>query len=1452
MMRRALRWLLYTLGLLLLILVGAVALLQTGPAKRLLAAKLSTLLSTPDSGFEIVGIDGWIPLDMRVGTLRLSDREGLWLQVEGITVDWSPSALLSGRIQVDEIGAERIELARTPEGEATPEPPSDEPFRLPELPASLPPITLERLAVPEIVLGAPVLGEAARFGLNGSIRANDRGDSVNARLELRRTDQPTAAITLDATAGLAPQTLDLALKADESGGMVAALAGRPDMGDVRLSLDGKGPLDSWSGRLHAEAGGLATADADLGLALVEQPRLTVNGSVKPAEGALPEDIADLIGEQLALDLDVVQTRAQALDLRKVEVTVDLGKLDAGGSVDFEAGDVVLESSLALPDLAPLSGLAQAALAGRASADLEVTGTLDAPEGKLDLRVDQPAFDGNSASAITSALRWTTAAALSSDRPAFDVTLQSHAEGLTVPGTVLPDPDISLNAALGIPLDGEIAIDHVTVETAGSSLTATGSIDPVSVDGVIDLTLDSPSLQRLAAPYGQPIDGKALIKAAVRLADQAKTIAVDLDAGLDQLSGLPPGAAELVGGKADLQAKIALDPSQRLTVEGLSLNGAHVGLDGDVSLALDRQTIAGKVNAALPDLTVLGALVPAGTAGAIDLAADIGGSLEAPTLDLRVDGRDVVLAGEPVMVLGITLSGQDLIASPTGDLAIDATARNLPASLTLGYRLTDGSTLDLDAIALKAPKTEIGGALAIDLDRTLIDGELKGRVAELGAFEPLLQQALGGGVDLSAVLAPDGPRQNAVVTVRGRNIDGDFGRVGTADVDATITDLTAQPALKAKASITGFEQGDTKIDALTLNASGNDSAVDFELGLAGEVVETLELKAKGSARFADGIALGIESLNGAFAGEPLRLAAPLAFQQAGNDIWLTDLDLRLGEASLTGNVEIGENAVAGALDLRSLPLRWSEVFGGPAISGKAKADIDLSGKPSNPKLVASLKAEGLLAENIAAGDVPLDLTLNALLDRGRLAANLESSGLTRKPITASASLPAKLSLRPFAFDMPENGALDGKVNAELRLARVADLLALDDQTMQGTLFADIAIGGTLAEPKVSGPVKLEGGAYENGTTGTDIQDLILTATASSERIDITELSGKTGSKRGTIASSGWLQLDAEKDFPLSVALRLDDARLVNRDDVDGRVSGEIAMTGSLAEAAIKGDLTVNRAEIAIPEGGGPNLPEIEVTEVGGHIVNPPKEEQEQGAKKGKPFDPALDVSIALPNKIYVRGRGLESEWEGDLQISGRASEPIITGSLRIKKGYFDFLDKRFELSLGEITFSGDTPPNPIIALEAYAEDNDFKAIIKVNGPADDPQLVLSSEPILPEDEILARLLFNRQLSQIGPVEAGKLALALNRLRGGSGFDAFGEIRNILKIDTLDVVSDEEGDSRVKAGKYLNDDVYVEVEKGAGDASGRARVEIELLPNIALEAETSENADSGVGIKWKLDY
>ncbi len=58
--------------------------------------------------------------------------------------------------------------------------------------------------------------------------------------------------------------------------------------------------------------------------------------------------------------------------------------------------------------------------------------------------------------------------------------------------------------------------------------------------------------------------------------------------------------------------------------------------------------------------------------------------------------------------------------------------------------------------------------------------------------------------------------------------------------------------------------------------------------------------------------------------------------------------------------------------------------------------------------------------------------------------------------------------------------------------------------------------------------------------------------------------------------------------------------------------------------------------------------------------------------------------------------------------------------------------------------------------------------------------------------------------------------------------------------------------MRAGKYLSKDVYLELEKGVTPESGKARVEVEILPNVSVEAETGENAQGGVGVQWRYNY
>ncbi len=396
-----------------------------------------------------------------------------------------------------------------------------------------------------------------------------------------------------------------------------------------------------------------------------------------------------------------------------------------------------------------------------------------------------------------------------------------------------------------------------------------------------------------------------------------------------------------------------------------------------------------------------------------------------------------------------------------------------------------------------------------------------------------------------------------------------------------------------------------------------------------------------------------------------------------------------------------------------------------------------------------------------------------------------------------------------------------------------------------------MSGTVSAPRIQGTASVDKGSYANGTTGTVLHDITARLRASEREIMVEQLSATDGAS-GRLSAKGTIGIEPETHFPLALSVDLTNARLVRRDDVDATISGQLQLGGNVAQPKLAGKLTVEPAEIRIPDRVGPNVPVIQVEEVGGSSKNAATTNESAPST-----DLALDLAVDLPGRIFVRGRGLESEWQGKLQVTGPASEPRVTGTLNVRRGYFDLLDRRLQLREGVVSFSGESPPDPTVTVQATTDINGMTAIIRVEGRARQPTLTLDSQPPLPQDEILARLLFNRDASQISPAQAAQLALAVNRLRGGEGLDVMGKLRSLTGLDTLDVTGGQTmQEGKVRAGKYLNDDVYVEVEKGAAAQTGRAKVEVQILPdilpNVSVQADTGQNAQSGVGIKWRYNY
>lgn len=74
-----------------------------------------------------------------------------------------------------------------------------------------------------------------------------------------------------------------------------------------------------------------------------------------------------------------------------------------------------------------------------------------------------------------------------------------------------------------------------------------------------------------------------------------------------------------------------------------------------------------------------------------------------------------------------------------------------------------------------------------------------------------------------------------------------------------------------------------------------------------------------------------------------------------------------------------------------------------------------------------------------------------------------------------------------------------------------------------------------------------------------------------------------------------------------------------------------------------------------------------------------------------------------------------------------------------KGNFDFLTKNFALTRGGITFGGGSLSNPLLDIVMTNETPDLTAHITISGTVSKMKLSLSSEPSLPKDEILSRIL-----------------------------------------------------------------------------------------------------------------
>ena len=1372
-------------------------LLGTDRGRQSILDAVSGVTASPGFRLELHGLrlGGTWELD----GLSIRDASGQWLRAENIALRPVLGDLLKGTVTLEHLGIGLLDVERLPSGGET------------TGGGGMPRLRILSIEAGHIRLGQALAGREALLSLRGGMSLDAR--EIRAGLRAARLDRQGDVLDLDGRVDLRLRSLDLRLDLHEAPeGLLHTLLGLGGDEGIALSVSGQGPFEACPITLDAQVSDAADLAGNATIDLEGGPKAQLQARLTP--GAAWTGLTGLPAEVLDLDARVAWQdpvlRATDLNLRSA-----LAELQGNATWDSAAGALEAAGELRSRDLdalmpdtvtaGPASGrfslhLTPAGLHAELLARLaswRVSGT-DVAEARADLTLEMPA-------ALDS---WQTRASLEALLPTLPEGMRSWAGNATLGGDfrfVSLDSLRLESDKLGLDFDGRIA-------------------DGIALDARADLrNLPLPGLAR-------GVSGRLTSELRGKLDGASLTADMTLDAA--DIEGLPGAAGELFGRDARMKAAFTASP-ENISVRDASLESrTAVEMRGEI----DPRTLRFEAtfNARLPRLAADGLSLENGAS----LSGTAAGTPSAFAMDLQSDSPRIVAAGLDLYDLRAEAALKGLPERPELTLRAGLTAAGQPADLELAASLTDDG-LRIARSLFELPGTALTATGELNTDSLLFSGQADLRCDDLRVPGRILGLDLGGALNLRAGLTGDRGVQGVRFEATGRSLSLPGASIGQADLRGATAWPGLSAATDAKMDLTSVSISGLPLDRIRGTLRGDGEGLGFGLDMnhaeTGTDIETRGTFAITPAR------LRIDALDGALLQERLRLESPLDITVLSDGTQWQESVLTFGQAKLTSRGSIARERIDVTADLRDMNTASLRRILPSLPDARVGASLRVQGSPTAPDALLEARADAIRLGATGLGNIPeLGATAEMRLRNGQL----ESAAAVTAPgyVDLNARFSCPVQTGSGALEISDDAPLSGRLGGRTNLDILPRVLRLDDQAVNGTCELDFRIEGPFSAPRLSGAARVRGGRYENFRSGTAVVSADVDVRALGTVLEL----GATGTDggEGRVAGRGTVDLDAlSYDFAVDLA----NFHLLRLDMVNGNADGSFRFHGDLDAANLTGSLTLDPATVILPRPAAAEAPIIEIRE-----TNTGTAGKARKRPADHPFLVAMDLNVGMPARLSVAGRGLDSEWSGRLHVGGDHVRPIVTGDMTLMRGTFLFLDRIFTLTKGTLTLGGEDPPNPF--LDILGEANVLETLVQVqlSGPARSLRLSLTSTPALPQDELLAMILFGRSMSEISPLQAALLAQAAAEMTG-TGIEALAFLNSIkskLGLQEVDVTDDGD-DTSVGVGGYVGGKYYIRTQRSVS-GQDKTKVEVQLTPKISVETEIGADSRQGGGVNWKHDY
>jgi hypothetical protein len=383
----------------------------------------------------------------------------------------------------------------------------------------------------------------------------------------------------------------------------------------------------------------------------------------------------------------------------------------------------------------------------------------------------------------------------------------------------------------------------------------------------------------------------------------------------------------------------------------------------------------------------------------------------------------------------------------------------------------------------------------------------------------------------------------------------------------------------------------------------------------------------------------------------------------------------------------------------------------------------------------------------------DLSAQATQDRLTFSGKLQQPRIQPGEITGS--MPLDIPKIARARKVPDDTPIAAKARIPRSSVNFVRQFVPDLQQLDGDLGLDVDVSGTFGHPVLSGAgdMTVNVARFTNATLPT-LRGFNVRFTFTDNALTLDRFGGDLAG--GPFTMSGRVTFAKLTEPILDLQMRAQSVLIARNDTLTARADGNVRVTGPFAAATVSGNVALTNTRIL------KNIDLIPIGLPGRPAPQPPAERPEFFSLPGPPFrDWKFDVAIKTKDPVLIRGNLATGEATTDLKLIGTGLKPGLQGVVHMEDVEATLPFSRLDVSRGSLTFDPKDSTNPTIDLQGTSVIRDYTVRVYVYGTLLSPQAIFTSEPPLPQEEIISLIATGASRKELstGNVLAGRAAMLL---------------------------------------------------------------------------------------------